>query len=424
MAVAFDAFSNSGSATASTSWTHTPVGTPRAVIVLIPQYNGGTSISDEITTVTYGGVTMTEITGSPVLHAATEAVGCHAFFLGSSIPTGAQTVAITSTSTDKYEGYCVTLTAAADTVVQDAKTFDDNAATAPSVTLALGGNTCFCVVGFCSGFGAVSGIAPLTGWTSRLERDFGTGTGACYTYDTIGSTDVTAGWTQTSATDAGLAVAVTEAGGSPITGTAAITLPVLGVSASGVEVFTGSGAVVLPVLGVAASGAEVFTGSGAVVLPDLGVAASGVEVFSGAAGAAIALGVAGAGTVLVPITGTAAITLALSASAGGAYRRRGGGGGPPPGGAERAYREAMARTGRGRALLELLVEGEGLVVIPPRLWKRFGVAHPALALAVSGKGRVYAPEEIRAIRAKSREEEADLLPLMFAALLSAMENDR
>lgn len=208
MAVAFDAFSEVGTGTGNTSGTHTPTGTPRGIILLIFR----DAASDDITAASYGGVAMTEVTGSPLLKATGETMGVYGYFLGSSIPTGAQTV--TTTSAGGGVGrrvYCISLTADADTEVQDTDvTITSDSLENPSATLSLGGKTCFCCQIFGSGQADVTSITPLTDWTARAEEDFGAKVYGCYTYDTIGSTDVTMGWTQTADDALAIGVAVTE----------------------------------------------------------------------------------------------------------------------------------------------------------------------------------------------------------------------
>ena len=213
MSVAFDAFTASSAGTGDISFTHTPVGSPRAVIVYVLTNVEG----DEITSVSYGGVAMTQTTDSPTLNTAGEDGGSHCFFLGSSIPTGAQTVAVTTsgTTTTKIAG-CVTLTASNDTEVVDTASLVSNSQMNPTVTLSLGGRECFAMIGSWTGIGNLT--SPFTGWTERLDHDFGNQGGVINTYDTIGTTDVSAGFTA-GADDVALhAIAVSEtAGGGGVT---------------------------------------------------------------------------------------------------------------------------------------------------------------------------------------------------------------
>lgn len=217
MAVAFDAFSNHATGgTGDLSWTHTPVGTPRGIIVLVCHVDS--AANDKVTGVTYGGVAMSEMSGSPntalVLVTSGIAGAVHAFFLGSSIPTGAQTVAVTTSSAVSIGGQAaaISLTASSDTEVVDSDGSIEASVTNPSVTLSLSGRDCFCVIAAATGQGAVAFVSPLSGWTSRHEIDFGLYTGVFYTYNTIGSTDVTAGYTLNNAKDSfAFCCAVSEA---------------------------------------------------------------------------------------------------------------------------------------------------------------------------------------------------------------------
>lgn len=210
MTVAFDARSASGAQTGDMSFTHTPVGTPRAVIVLIVQNVGFT---DELVSApTYGGVSMTAMAGSPNSHITGETGVVYGYFLGAGIPTGAQTVAVDVNivgSTKRAEVW--TLTGADDTEIVDVDAaINSDSQANPSVTLSLAGRTCFAGIGFHSGQAAVTGITPLTGWTSRQEGDFGEQTAGFYTYDTVSTVDVTAGWTQAADDALAIAVAVSE----------------------------------------------------------------------------------------------------------------------------------------------------------------------------------------------------------------------
>ena len=117
MAIAYDAHSNSSQGTSTLSWTHTPSGTPKGVWVYVLQYNDGET--DQVTGVTYGGVSMTETADSPLLINRTEDYGVYSYFLGSSVPTGAQTVVVSVNGTGSTKvGGCITVTAAANTEIQ------------------------------------------------------------------------------------------------------------------------------------------------------------------------------------------------------------------------------------------------------------------------------------------------------------------
>lgn len=206
----FDAISNSAGGAGSQSWTHTPVGTPRGVWV----YCGQVSQTDEITSITYGGVSMTESAGSPNLLTSGELGASYSYFLGTSIPSGAQTVAMTGTTGAVKQCFAVSITASADTEIVDVDgTINSASVTNPSVTLSLSGRTSFAAIGFYSGGDAVTNITELAGWTNRFEGDAGNEVFGLYSYDTIGSADVAAGWTQTTEDAAAVAIAISEVAG-------------------------------------------------------------------------------------------------------------------------------------------------------------------------------------------------------------------
>jgi hypothetical protein len=124
MAVAFDASSEShtgttGSASeASYSWTHTPAGTPKGVLVFA--FNSSDNI-DDMGVVTYGGVAVAAVTGGAASENSAEGGWVKTYFLGSGIPTGAQTVVVNRTN-NAFNMYavCVTVTATGDTEVYEA----------------------------------------------------------------------------------------------------------------------------------------------------------------------------------------------------------------------------------------------------------------------------------------------------------------
>lgn len=133
MAVAHDVTTLAAAfATATTqNTTHTPSGTPKGVVVQIAQDLSTTDELTSTTAVTYGGVTMQRVHKDD--RATT--LGCnYTYFLGANIPTGAQTVAITSSGTSNKRAQISTVTAAANTYVSRLATAA--AATAnPSLTV-------------------------------------------------------------------------------------------------------------------------------------------------------------------------------------------------------------------------------------------------------------------------------------------------
>mgnify|MGYP007030112427 CR=1 FL=1 len=117
---AYDAVSESHTGTTgsasqdSFSWTHTPVQTPRGVLVFVNTIGS----SDLSTSVTYGGVSMNRVSGSTATDSAGEPGTVTAWFLGSGIPTGAQTVTVnrTNNATVMY-AVCITITGESDTTI-------------------------------------------------------------------------------------------------------------------------------------------------------------------------------------------------------------------------------------------------------------------------------------------------------------------
>ena len=111
MAVAFDAASESHTGTAgsvseaSFTWNHTPVGTPKGVTV----FTFVNANADNAESVTYGGVSLTAVTGGRATDTATEPGDCKAWHLGASIPTGVQAVVVNRTN-NANEMYAISIT--------------------------------------------------------------------------------------------------------------------------------------------------------------------------------------------------------------------------------------------------------------------------------------------------------------------------
>jgi len=215
MAVAHDAASNAhtgtNSSTGDFSWTHTPVGTPRAALVLIVL---NAEAIDEISGVTYGGVAMSEVALSPLLHSTgSEDATLFGYFLGSGIPTGAQTVQVTTSgSTRAKTAECFTATAARDTIVDDTSTLETGAATNPAVSLDC---TADAVIYAVLHSGATGGSVSVDGNTTEIREATFTGT---FTYsfarrtsNSGGAGSFSVGWTVNSDEQAVLGVAIREA---------------------------------------------------------------------------------------------------------------------------------------------------------------------------------------------------------------------
>lgn len=204
MTVAFDAFSNATGV--NPSWTHTPVGTPRGVIVFMIHP------STESPTATYGGTSM----GSPVVQFPNSVGGetagstISAWVLGTGIPTGARTVVLTGSGSGGAPAWAYTVTADADVEFVDDVSVESTNISNVSGTLALGGRASFCCEVWFSGEDAPASVSPLANWTDQGEQDFGAVVVGSYSYDIVGTSDVTAGLTQSADDILLLAIAVSE----------------------------------------------------------------------------------------------------------------------------------------------------------------------------------------------------------------------
>jgi hypothetical protein len=198
----------------------TPVGTPRGVWVGICQ---GTNDTDTITGVTYGGTSMTRV--HRFVGTAAEHTVQYVYFLGSSIPTGAQDAVISTSSSTGKHCIVMTLTAADDTEINTtSELMDSSSENDPRVNFAIGGVESFVAEIITSGFSQVTNIDPITGWTDRGEGDMGALVSAFYSYDTIGTADVSCGFDNTGSGDDAqiLGIAINE-----VTGGGGTTIPVI-----------------------------------------------------------------------------------------------------------------------------------------------------------------------------------------------------
>lgn len=203
MTVAFDATSGSAAIvnTATTAtWTHTPVGVPAAICVVIPQDTS----ADQISGVSYGGVALSRIRSDS--RTVTEACRTYVYFLGVGIPTGAQTVAVVSTGTAAKWPQSLTWTAAKDCSVTSQVGADAGIIANPSLTLTPPAQA-GCVYVNASGLNAPVST-PEAGTTQAAARDLGTTSGHIG-YKTAGGT-TTIGWTSASDDVCHSAIAITE----------------------------------------------------------------------------------------------------------------------------------------------------------------------------------------------------------------------
>ncbi len=226
MAIAHDAASRShgtdaGGHTAATafSWTHTPVGTPRVVVVTVTQPIGS---GDEVSGVTYGGVTVPRAVSG--VRTTTEAMRVYIYFLGSGIPTGAQTVQVTSTGTAAKQAHAFTATAAWTTVADSSTSSDLGIVANPSVTVThsktLAGWAGYAAHGY--GANGVASTGLQTDETYRFGHDPGAAVGMVYTrHGGANAASSTYGYTTLSSDDqliAAIVIAEAPAGASTCNG--------------------------------------------------------------------------------------------------------------------------------------------------------------------------------------------------------------
>lgn len=161
MTVAFDAELDLGSFTTTSpdDTTFTPVGTPRGIVVGI-----GTTVvnTDVVTGVTYGGVAMTRIGTATASAGAGDTFRAYLYFVGASIPTGAQTIAIThSGSADPKWAAALSITAATDTEVGAFNTLS-TVQTNPQIALDTGADESLRCSFILSGLGTPSDLTAIS----------------------------------------------------------------------------------------------------------------------------------------------------------------------------------------------------------------------------------------------------------------------
>lgn len=180
MSIAFDAKSQltTTNSSADGSWTHTPSGTPAGVVVMIAQGEGTT---DQVVSVKYGGVDMSRINFQSQAGGG-DPTAAYLYFLGTGVPSGAQTVAIDINSTMNYAATAVTVTATSGSTEVDVSNQGNGTSTNPTLTLDYtdGLADWIALVVFSDGAGAVTGVSINTG-TSLYENDLGAQS-SCFSY--------------------------------------------------------------------------------------------------------------------------------------------------------------------------------------------------------------------------------------------------
>lgn len=120
----------------------------------------------------------------------------YTYFLGSAVPTGAQTVEVTVSGSSMKCAGCVTVTGAYDIHISDTST-TQGTIDSPTVTVTVSvGTTGYVVAGLHSAVSAGGFLSVGSGTTEVFERDFGTEHGGMLRRNSTDSAgDVTVGWT-------------------------------------------------------------------------------------------------------------------------------------------------------------------------------------------------------------------------------------
>jgi hypothetical protein len=239
VAVAFDATSEFD-LTSSAAQNHTPVGTPKAVLVRVA---ANTETSDVISGVTYGGVAMARLAHS-VTTAGNEDGSTWIYFLGESIPTGTQSASVSvSSGTTAKRAWVSTFTATTDATESACtpQTYDSGSASSTSITLPTTAGFAGAVVSVCfAGLGNCSNLSLPSEGSYSLSgtcRDFGSQVAKSAYRTGLSGANITVTWGLSSSEDVSCsAVAIQEkAGGTAhsLAGTADGTSTTTGTIAAG-----------------------------------------------------------------------------------------------------------------------------------------------------------------------------------------------
>jgi hypothetical protein len=188
------------------AFNHTPTGTPRAIVLTAVH---GTSSTDHIVGVTYGGVAMTRAKRN--VDTSTEPGASEIWFLGAAIPTGLQSVSIdfSSGTTDDFHFVCLSYVANADTEVVDSDGVSENVAN-PSVTLQYAARRCASVAALYGGGADGGSFTPNANCTTVHDHDLGAFYSEVIRQTTPGTVDFAIGGTSGSDDVAYAAIAFSE----------------------------------------------------------------------------------------------------------------------------------------------------------------------------------------------------------------------
>jgi hypothetical protein len=184
------------STAATIDTTHTPVGTPKGAVVMIVQ-SGGTT--DEVSGVTYGGQAMTRVRKQDRSGSSLELGAVYVYFLGTGLPTGAQTVGITSTGTLPKRAVVSTVTADGDTAVDTSNSGGAATGANPSLALTFSATLSEAEVYYELGSGLAAVISTVeAGGTHQFSHDFGSDVAMWARKHVSGASSTTMGYTAAS----------------------------------------------------------------------------------------------------------------------------------------------------------------------------------------------------------------------------------
>jgi hypothetical protein len=188
------------------NWTHTPSGTPTALFVFV---GGDASASDFVNDVTYNSVSLTEHASSPWCMTNS----CLHVWYTFSPPSGAQTVAVDITSSNSHSAVAYTFTGTS-LQIQNTESISATSGANPSGTLTLSSTTSAVVSGVIEGHNLSGNVTALTNWTIDRELDNGGSHVYAISYDIVGSSDVTTGYTASDEWHNIVSIGLSESGAS------------------------------------------------------------------------------------------------------------------------------------------------------------------------------------------------------------------
>lgn len=164
--VAFDKVtapaSFTGGSASPWTWTHTPVGTPTAALVMFENFLGGSTI----TGVTYGGNAMTAVSGSPVAIDGSNSVYMYCL---PNPPAGAQTVNVSFTALAFLNGGSITVTGSDTTTCATASNTATGTGTTATVTTTSNANDLMVSIAGADNANTTT-LTPTGGATARLSN--------------------------------------------------------------------------------------------------------------------------------------------------------------------------------------------------------------------------------------------------------------